>query len=112
MSFQINSVKEYFDTLDRRFVADASGGVDATYQFTLNGDGGGTWHVVVKDGTMAVVEGPSESPDSTIEVKNAGDWVKIVNGTMSGMRAVMMRKMKVGGNVTLARKMQQMFPTA
>ena len=112
MSFKIDSVQNYFDTLDKRFVADASGGVDATYQFTMKGDGGGTWHVVVKDGGMTVNEGPCDSPDSTIECKKASDWVKIVNGDMSGMRAVMMRKMKVGGNVTLARKMQQMFPTA
>ncbi len=111
MSFQINSVQEYFDTLDKRFVPDASGDVDATYQFTLKGDGGGTWCVAVKDGGMTVSEGAIDAPDSTIEAK-CGDWVKIVNGTMSGMRAVMMRKMKVGGNVTLARKMQQMFPTA
>ena len=111
MSFQINSVQEYFDTLGKRFVADASGGVDATYQFTLTGDGGGVWCVAVKDGGMTVTQGASDSPDSTIEAKTT-DWVKIVNGTMSGMKAVMMRKMKVGGNVTLARKMQQMFPTA
>ena len=111
MSFQIDSVQHYFDSLGDRFVASASDGVDATFQFTLEGDGGGTWHVVVKDGGMAVSEGASDAPDSTIEARS-GDWVKIVNGKMSGMRAVMTRKMKVGGNVTLARKMQQMFPTA
>ena len=111
MSFKIGSVQEYFDTLDKRFVADASSGVNATYQFTMKGDGGGTWCVAVSDGSMTVSEGASDSPDSTVEAK-CTDWVKIVNGDMSGMRAVMMRKMKVGGNVTLARKMQQMFPTA
>ena len=111
MSFRIDSVQNYFDTLGDRFVADASDGVDATYQFTLKGDGGGTWHVKVADGGMEVGQGGVDAPDSTIEAKS-GDWVKIVNGDMSGMRAVMTRKMKVGGNVTLARKMQQMFPTA
>ncbi|MFT4974869.1 MAG: hypothetical protein ACI8S6_000752, partial [Myxococcota bacterium] len=45
----VSSCQEYFDTLDTRFVQTASKGVDAIYQFNLSGDGGGVWHVFVKD---------------------------------------------------------------
>jgi putative sterol carrier protein len=105
----IASCQEYFDTLDGRFVASASKGVSAVYQFELTGDGGGIWHVVVSDGSMEVKEGNHPEPSSTVTA-NAADYVKIANNEMNGLRAVMTRKMKIGGNLVLARKMQNMFP--
>ena len=100
MPAPITSVQNYFDTLNDRFVADASKGVDYVYQFEFDK---GTWHVHVHDGAHA-------DPASTLETTEE-HWVKIVNGDMSGMRAVMTRKMKVSGNIAAARKMQKIFPT-
>ena len=110
MATRISSCQEYFDTLDQRFVADASKGVNAIYQFELSGSDGGTWHVVVEDGAMTVHNGAHASPSSVVTA-SAADYVKIANGDINGLRAVMTRKMKVGGNLVLARKMQHMFPT-
>ena len=105
----ISTCQEYFDTLDARFVASAAKGVKAVYQFTLTGAGGGTWHVAVNDGAISVHTGPHAEPNSTLEA-SAEDYVKIANNEMNGLRAVMTRRMKVGGNLVLARKMQNMFP--
>jgi len=105
----VSTCQEYFDTLDARFVRDASKGVDAVYQFNLSGDGGGVWHVVVKDQGISVGKGEHASPSSTVTAK-ATDYVKIANNEMNGLRAVMTRKMRIGGNLVLARKMQAMFP--
>lgn len=107
---KISSCKEYFDTLDRRFVASAAKGVEAVYQFNLTGDGGGIWHIKVEDGSWTVVEGAHSDPSATITA-DAANYVKIANGDMNGLRAVMTRKMTVAGNLVLARKMQQMLPT-
>jgi len=107
---RINSVQEYFDTLGDRFVAEASEGVSAVYQFDIKGSGGGTWHVIVKDGSLAVSAGAHASPTAVVTAK-AADYVKIANGDMNGLRAVMTRKMKIAGNLVVARKMQHMFPT-
>ena len=41
---------------------------------------------------------------------DADNYLKVINGEMNGMMAVMKRKMKVGGNIKLAKKMQQIFP--
>ena len=79
----ISSCQEYFDTLEDRFVASASKGIDAIYQFELIGDGGGTWHVVVKDGAIEVGEGSHPAPSSTVTA-GAGDYVKIANDEMNG----------------------------
>ena len=106
---QVSSVKQYFDTLNERFIASAAKGVKATFQFELAGEGGGTYHVKVDDGTMAVVEGPTESPSTTIKMA-ADDYVQMVNGKLSGTMAFMKGKLKVTGNVMLAQKMQSFLP--
>lgn len=110
MAARINTVQEYFDTLGDRFVQSAANGVSAVFQFEISGDGGGTWHVIVNDGAMEVHSGPHSEPSATVSAK-AADYIKISNGDMNGLRAVMTRKMKIGGNLVVARKMQQMFPT-
>ena len=106
---QVTSVKHYFDTLSERFVASAAKGVKATFQFELAGDGGGTYHVTVDDGTLAVAEGPAEKPNTTIKM-TAEDYVQMVNGKLSGTMAFMKGKLKVTGNVMLAQKMQSFLP--
>ena len=65
----------------------------------------------VDDGTMAVSEGPADSPNTTIKMA-AEDYVQMVNGKLSGTMAFMKGKLKVTGNVMLAQKMQNIFPPA
>jgi putative sterol carrier protein len=104
---QVSSVKEYFETLSQRFVAEAAKSIQAVFQFELTG--AGTYHVVVDHGTMNVVEGSHPSPTATI--KMAGDdYVKMVNGKLNGAMLFMKGQMKVTGNVLLAQKMQGIFP--
>lgn len=109
MSIQVSSVKEYFETLPQRFVAAGAKGVNAVFQFELSGEGGGTYHVKVNDGTMEIVAGASEAPSATIKM-NADEFIQMSNGKLSGVMAYMKGKMKVGGNVMLAQKMQAIFP--
>lgn len=108
---QVTSVKHYIETLPERFVAGASKGVHAVFQFEISGDGGSTFHVSVDDGTMAVHDGQATSPNTTIKM-NSADYVEMVNGKLSGTMAFMKGKLKVTGNVMLAQKMQNIFPPA
>lgn len=105
----VSTVKEYFDTLPARFVASAAKGVNAVFQFELAGDGGGTYHVTVKDGAMAVQEGPSPTPSATLKM-SADNYVKMANGEINGAMAFMKGQLKVTGNMMLAQKMQAIFP--
>jgi putative sterol carrier protein len=105
----VSSVKDYFETLPQRFVPSAAKGVNAVFQFELSGDGGGTYHVVVEDGTMKIVEGAAASPSTTIKMASS-DYVDMVNGKLNGAMAFMKGKLKVAGNVMLAQKMQTIFP--
>ena len=108
---QVSSVQEYFDTLNQRFVQDASKGVQAVFQFELSGETGGTWHVEVDDGTMALHEGAHGQPTTIIKMKDQ-DYVKMVNGKLKGPMAYMTGKLKVKGSIPMAQKMQKIFPPA
>lgn len=111
MSFKIESVKEYFDTLDQRFVPDAAKDMNAIFQFSLAGDTGGDYYVVVEGGTMAITEGLHESPTVTMKMK-AEDYVKMTNGDLNGQMAYMTGKLKISGSIPMAMKMKNVFPQA
>ena len=105
----VSSVKEYFETLPARFVATAAKDMQAVFQFDLSGEGGGTYHVKVDHGTLAVHEGAADAPSATLKM-NAEDFVKMSNGELNGAMAFMKGQLKVSGNVMLAQKMQAIFP--
>ena len=106
---QVTSVKDYFDTLPQRFQPAAAKGVRAVFQFELSGDDGGTYHVKVDDGSIAIGEGPAPSANATIKMKGE-DYVKMVTGKLSGTMAFLKGQMKIAGDMILAQKMQQIFP--
>jgi putative sterol carrier protein len=105
----VSSVKDYFETLPQRFVSSAAKGVNAILQYELTGDGGGTYHVTVNDGTMAIADGPAATPTATIKMES-NDYIDMVNGKLSGTMAFMKGKLAVSGNVLVAQKMQAIFP--
>ena len=107
MSFRVNDVQEYFDTLDKRFTPEGSKGVTATYQFNL--EPSGTWHVNVSDGSFTVHEGAAEKATTTFIMKG-DDYVAMVNGDLNGQMAFMTGKMKIKGAIPMAMKLKQIFP--
>jgi len=109
MSLQVSNVKEYFETLQERFVPSASKGVKAVYQFELAGDQGGVYHVEVNDGEMAVHQGEHPAPTATLKMA-AEEYVKMANGKLNGTMAFMKGQLKIAGNMVLAQKMQGIFP--
>ncbi len=108
---KISSCKEYFETLQERFVADQAKDVDATFVYELDGNGGGTWTVKVKAGTLSVEPGAVPSPTVTYKM-SADNYVKLANGDMNGAMAFMSRKLKVAGSIPMAQKMNKFLPPA
>jgi putative sterol carrier protein len=106
---KVSSAKEYFDTLHNRFRPEEAKDLHAVFQFNLTGPGACTYHVIVDDGTMKVKKGHAAKADVTISA-SAEDYVKVVNGEMGGVRAVMKDKMDVSGDLGLAKRMKKIFP--
>lgn len=105
----LTSVKEVFDKMPAVFNANAAQGLTAIFQYEITGENGGSWNVVVKDGACQVNEGVHASPSVTLTM--SGDtWLGIVNKQTNGMQAFMTGKLKAGGNIMLAQRIEQLFP--
>lgn len=104
------SAKESFDMMPSRFNKDAAKGLNATYQFDLSGDGGGKWHVIIKDQNIEVKEGASPSPSITISM-TAQDYLDMLSGKLNGQVAFMSGKLRISGDMGLALRMQSLFNT-
>ena len=111
MAVQATSVAEVFKLLPTVFNAGAAAGVNAVYQFDLTGDGGGTYHVQVANGGCKVHQGAATTPNITITMA-AADYLDMINGKLNPQMAFMGGKLKIKGDMSLALKMQQIFPTA
>jgi len=104
------TVKETFDGMAGRFRADKAAGVNATIQYDITGDHGGTWHAVIKDGKCTVSPGGASSPTLTVSMSSQ-DWLDMVGGKLKGETAFMTGKLKLKGDMGLAMKIGGMFQT-
>ena len=102
------TVKETFDAMTGRFKADKAAGTNAVIQYDISGDGGGTWHAVIKDGTCAVSQGPATGPQLTLQM-SAQDWLDMTAGKQSGQMLFMSGKLKLKGDMGLAMKLGSLF---
>ncbi len=102
------TVKETFDAMAGRFRADKAAGVNATIQYDISGDQGGTWHTVIKDGACTVNPGAAANPNLTLGM-SAQDWLDMVAGKLSGQMAFMSGKLKLKGDMGLAMKVGGLF---
>ena len=102
------TVKEVFDGMPTKFRADKAAGVNATIQYEITGDQGGTWHAVIKDGTCTVSAGAAETSNLTLTMSSQ-DWLDMISGKLSGQMAFMAGKLKLKGDRGLAMKIGGMF---
>ena len=108
MAGTAEAVKEIFSQMPANFNADAAKGMNSVIQFNLSGDGGGNYHVVIKDGACSVGEGSHASPNMTMTMA-AQDYVDMITGKLNGQMAFMSGKLKIAGDMGLAMKMQSLF---
>jgi putative sterol carrier protein len=102
------SVAEIFEAMPSKFKGEAAAGMDAVYQYVIDGDDGGAWHTLIKDGTLTVVEGTHESPSVTLSMKSS-DYIDLAEGRLNGQAAFMTGKLKIQGDMGLALKLNSLF---
>lgn len=101
---------EIFDDIDRRLKGDPGrvAGMNAVYQFDLSGDGGGLYHLVIRNGDGAAGEGGVENPNTTISM-TADDFVDMTSGKLDPTMAYMSGKIKIRGDMGYAMKLQSLL---
>ncbi len=102
------TVKETFDLMPTKFKAANAAGVNKTIQYDISGDGGGTWHAAIKDGTCTVTAGPAPAADLTVTMASS-DWLEMIGGKLNDQMAFMSGKLKLKGDMGLAMKLGSLF---
>ena len=100
------SVKNTFEQLEKNFNPDAAAGLDLVFQFDIEDDQ--TYHLVIKDGTCQLVEGPHDDPSVTL-IMNSETLQGIVSGETDGMQAFMAGQLRAEGDMMLATKLGELF---
>jgi putative sterol carrier protein len=103
-----DTAKEIIEAMPSAFLPERAKGLTATYQFELTGEGGGNWVLEIANQQCQVKEGVVADPDATISLA-AADYLALVKGEIDVMRAFMMGRIKVKGNVGLTMKFLNLF---
>ncbi len=104
------TVDETFVTMQSIFNPSAAAGLNKTYQWNISGEDAGVWALRIANQTCERGRGGVEKPDIIINMKDA-DWIAVAEGKLDAMNAFMTGKVKVTGDMMLAMRLQNLFPT-
>jgi putative sterol carrier protein len=82
--------------------------IGAKYQMNITGEGGGEWAIDVSATGPSCKPGTGEA-DCTITISTEDFQKMMENPQQNGMQLFFAGKLKVGGNPTLAMKLQKLF---
>lgn len=104
----MSDVSDFFGAMAEKVNKDKIAGMNATYQFNITGDNGGSWAVKVADGAVEVTEGTVEGANITLAIADA-DFIGLVTGKLNGQTAFLTGKLKIQGDMGLAMKLQALL---
>ena len=101
--------QDAFDGMIANFNAEEAKGVEAVFQWDIVGDGGGIWHIAVKDEQATLNQGAHDAPNVS-QTSSVELFLGMVNFEVNAMQAFMAGKLKVSGDMMLAQKIMSIFP--
>ncbi len=84
------------------------GDLQASFLFTMEGEGGGQWAINVANGRAEAQDGAPEKVDTEIRTKPTL-WVDLSNKDLNAAMAIMTRKVHISGNPALAMRLESLF---
>ena len=102
------NVNEIMSEIPKQFNPDKAKGVSGVVQCVFSGEQASNWVITIKNQTCQVEEALAANPDLTIRA-DAEDGVKLLTGQMDAMRAYMLGKIKVSGDLTFGMKLVNFF---
>jgi putative sterol carrier protein len=107
---QPKTVRAFFATLAGKLDPEAAEGLDAIYQFDLNGADGGQYQLQIRDGACQVSEGTHLDPHVTLAMSGE-DCLRVLNGQVSGTMVAMSGRLRISGDMGLALQLASLFPS-
>ena len=108
-AMKVTTINEVLHSLPDKLDKYAAEGLDAVYQFDLQGHQGGQYHLLVQNGTCVVQDGVHADPHVTLSMTGE-DCIRVLNGQLSGMMLAMSGRLQVAGDVGLAMQLKSLFP--
>jgi len=102
------NVKEMMKDIPNHFNAEKAKGVSGIVQCIFSGDQASDWVIWIENQTCEVKEGKVDNADLTIKA-DAQDGVNVLIGKLDAMRAYMLGKVKVFGDLSLGMKLTNFF---
>ncbi len=101
-------VRQTMLDIPSHFNAEKAKGVSGVVQCMFSGDQASDWVIKIEDQTCQVEEGQATNPDLTLKA-DAEVGVKVLTGETDPMRAYMLGKVKVFGDLSLGMKLTNFF---
>ncbi len=109
-TIRLRTIDEVIATMGDRFQPEACKKLKATYQWVISCSATNErqFCVRVNEGTFDVVEGQVTNPSVTFQTDEQ-TYLRLVNGEIKGMTAILTRKLHVRGSIHMASKMDAVF---
>ena len=105
---RLNSVAEVLAGMADRFHPAACADLRASYHWSLSGAQPREFTIVIDRGTFRIEEG--ENPQADVAMSASTEtYLRLVNGEMLGIVAIMTRKLRVRGSLQMVAKMERIF---
>jgi NAD(P)-dependent dehydrogenase (short-subunit alcohol dehydrogenase family)/putative sterol carrier protein len=101
-------VAAIFEKMPAAFQPDKAAGVDAVFQYLIDGPGGEEWTVTVKDQHCTVEKGRTAKATCTLKI-NAADFVRMIGGELPPMQAFTSGKLQISGDVMKSQLIEKLF---
>ena len=102
------NVRDLMGKIPGLFKPEKAKGVSAIVQCIFSGNQASDWVIRIEDQTCTVEERLVGNPDITIKPKGE-DGVKLLTGRMNPVRAYMLRKVKISGDLSLGKELVEFF---
>jgi len=103
-----DEINAFITRMPEMLIPEKAQGVTTFFQLNLSGENGGQWWVNIADGKCEVHEGTVDNPAMTL-TSTADDLYAVMTGKANAIAYFMQGKIKVGGDMSLALRMQTMF---
>ncbi len=100
--------QEVLEAVQRHFLPEKAGDMQAVVQLHLTGEGGGDWALTLADAALQISPGVADEADlvftSTVE-----DFLAMANGELDAMKAYFSGKVRFKGSLRLAYRLADLF---
>jgi putative sterol carrier protein len=102
------TIQDLMDRMQASFIPERAAGIDTVVWFILSGEAGGDWTVMIQNQECHINKGLNMTPKLTLSAA-AQTILDIFMNKQDPMRAYMLGKLKVKGDISMAMKLAGLF---